>query len=95
MKTNDDKWMNLLAAAAPTFAGEATPPFGFVTSTMARLRSEGGTVAEMERIGWRALMASLAALAVAMALAVVVNLERPDLEPGVNSLIQVENIPVS
>ena len=36
----DEKWQSLLARCAPTFTGEAEPPYGFMTRTLARLRTE-------------------------------------------------------
>jgi hypothetical protein len=93
----DEKWQNLLKCAAPTFAGETEPPYGFITGTLARLRSEQKQIAEVERIGWRALLASFAALAITMTITVSVDLENrgPDFEPGVKSAAQLENIQIS
>jgi hypothetical protein len=93
----DEKWQGLLRRSAPTFAGEAGPPYGFVTGTLARLRAEGGQQEEFERIGWRALLASLAALAVAATVTLSVNFRDRggDFEPGVNSAVQMENIQLS
>ena len=99
MNTNepDPTWMKLLARSAPTFAGDATPPYGFVTSALAGLRAERRQQRELERIGWRALLASLAALAVAAALTVTLGLrdQNSDFDPGVRSLVQVDNLPYS
>jgi hypothetical protein len=93
----DEKWQKLLARSTPTFAGEATPPYGFVTAALARLRTEQGRQEEAERIGWRALLASLAALLVATAVTLTVSFNHPstDFEPGVRSMVQMENIPLS
>jgi hypothetical protein len=93
----DEKWQGLILRSAPTFAGEAEPPYGFVTGTLARLRAESGQQEEFERIGWRALLASLAALAVAATVTLSVNFRDRggDFEPGVNSVVQVENIQLS
>jgi hypothetical protein len=90
-------WMNLLAQSAPTFAGEAEPPYGFVTGTLASLRAEGRQQREFERIGWRALLASLVALGVAAALTLTVSLQdqHTDLDPGVRGLVQMDNLPYS
>jgi len=100
MKTDfqeDEKWQGLLLRSAPAFAGEASAPYGFVTGTLAQLRAEKRQQEEMERIGWRALLASMAALAVAAAVTLSVNLTDPsmDFDPGVRSLVQIENVPVS
>jgi hypothetical protein len=92
----DDKWQKLLACSMPTFAGEAMPPYGFMTATLGRLR-EQGTQEQAERIGWRALLASLAALVVAGAITFTVNTNNhsSEFEPGVRSMVQMENIPLS
>lgn len=93
----DEKWRDLLLRSTPTFAGEATPPYGFVTGALARLRAEKRQQEELERIGWRALLASLAALAVAATVTLSVNTgdQKNDFEPGVRSLVQMENIQLS
>ena len=92
----DEKWQNLLLRSTPTFAAEAVPPYGFITGTLAQLRAEKRQQDELERIGWRALLASLAALVVVAAVAVSVNFSDRggDFEPGVRSLVQMENIQV-
>jgi hypothetical protein len=98
MNTNEDqKWQDLLLHSTPTFAGEAAPPYGFVTGTLARLRTETRQQEEFERIGWRALLASLAALVIAATVTLSMNyMDRGgDFEPGVRSLVQMENIQVS
>ena len=92
----DDIWNKLLAQSAPTFAGETEPPYGFVTGALATLRVHQHQQREIERIGWRALLASLAALGMAAIVAVSVDLrDSSDLEPGVRSLVQVGNLPYS
>jgi hypothetical protein len=99
MNTNDPEkiWMNLLAQSAPTFAAEPVPPYGFVTSTLAALRAERTQQREFERIGLRALWAALAALGVAATVTLTINLHQdsPDFDPGVRSLVQVDNLPYS
>jgi hypothetical protein len=97
MNEPNDTWMNLLAGSAPTFAGEGTPPYGFVTGTLASLRAGKRQQQEIERIGLRALLASLGALAVAAALTVTVDLhdQSTDFDPGVRSLVQMDNLPYS
>jgi len=99
MNTNDPDttWKNLLAQSAPTFAGDTVVPFGFVTSTLAGLRAERRQQREFERIGLRALWAAVAALGVAVAVTVTVNLHQDnnDFDPGVRSLVQVDNLPYS
>ena len=93
----DEKWRGLLLRSTPTFAGEADPPYGFITGTLARLRAEKRQQEELERIGWRALLASVAALVIAATVTLGVNFRDRggDLEPGVRSLVQMENIQVS
>jgi hypothetical protein len=93
----DEKWQKLLTASASTFAGDAEPPYGFVTATLTRLRTENRQQEEFERIGWRALLASLAALMVAAAITVTVSFSDhgTEFEPGVRSFLQMESIQVS
>ena len=93
----DEKWQGLLLRSAPTFAGEADVPYGFITGTLARLRAEKRQQEDLERIGWRALLASLAALVIAATVTLSVNFrdQRNDFEPGVRSLVQMENIQLS
>ena len=99
MNKNDPEttWKNLLASSASTFEPELTPPFGFVTNTLSALRAEQRQERECERIGLRALWASLSALGVAAAVTLAVGLhqDNSDLDPGVRSLVQVENLPYS
>jgi hypothetical protein len=99
MSTNEPEkiWLNLLAQSAPTFAGETSPPYGFVTNTLAALRAEGRQQLEFERIGWRALLASVAALGVAAVLALTMSLrdQSADFDPGVRGLVQLDNLPYS
>ena len=93
----DEKWQSLLLRSTPTFAGETELPYGFMTSTLARLKSERTMLEECERIGWRALLASFAALIVAAAVTLTVNYtdQSGDFEPGIPGSIQMENIQVS
>lgn len=99
MNINDTEktWTDLLTQSAPTFAAEPNPPYGFVTSTITLLRMEKLQQREFERVGLRALWASLAALGVAAAVTVTVNLhqDNTDFDPGVRSLVQVDNLPYS
>ncbi|HEY0256678.1 MAG TPA: hypothetical protein VGC39_04475 [Candidatus Methylacidiphilales bacterium] len=97
MNLQDQKWQNLLLRSTPTFTGEATPPYGFVTATVTRLRLEDRQQAEFERIGWRALLASFAALVIAATVTFSVSLHDRggDFEPGVGGMVQMENIQVS
>ena len=93
----DEKWQKLLSHSASTFNGETTPPYGFVTASLGRLRAESGQQEELERIGWRALLASLVALVIAAAVTFSVTFgdSSSDFEPGVKGLVQMENIQVS
>jgi hypothetical protein len=92
----DIKWQALLAQSAPTFAGEATPPYGFMTSTLAGLTAEKREQTLLEKISFRALFASLAILAVTVAITIGFEVtDHSDLDPGVRSLLQIENISVS
>jgi hypothetical protein len=94
----DEKWQRLLLQSEPTFIGETEPPYGFITATLGRLRAEERQQAELERIGWRALLASLLALGIAATVTVsVISSDRgsDNFEPGVKSLVQMENIQVS
>ena len=92
----DPKWQALLARSAPTFSGDATPPFGFVTSTLARLKAQKKERDLLEFIGLRALFTSLAVLVAVVGFSVGVQLQnRLDFDPGFKSLIQVDDIPIS
>jgi hypothetical protein len=93
----DQKWQSLLLRANPTFAGDTEPPYGMVTSTLARIAAEKRQQQDFERIGWRALLASLAALAVAATVTLSVSSLNPgnEFEPGVRSMVQAENFQVS
>lgn len=93
----DKKWQSLLKISAPTFAGDTEPPYGLVTQTLARLKAENREQEAFERIGWRALLASLAALAIAVTVTLSVDFtpRGNEFEPGVKSLIQMDNISIS
>jgi hypothetical protein len=92
----DSLWQNLLAQSAPTFAGDFEPPFGFVTGTLAHLRSERRQQQEIERIGWRALLASVMTLVVIGTITIgMQHQDRNDLEPGINSMIALDHLQVS
>jgi hypothetical protein len=97
MNAQDEKWLNLLRASSLTFAPEPTPPYGFMTGMISRLLAEERQQQEAERIGWRALLASMAALVIAAA--VTLSLNRGDssseFDPGVKSLVQMDNISLS
>ncbi len=92
----DARWQALLARSSSTFAEESTPPYGFVTSTLARLREEKGERELLERIGLRALFAAFAILVAAGGFTIGVQLQdRYDLEPGLNSVFQADDVPLA
>jgi hypothetical protein len=92
----DQKWQALLARSTPTFAGDAAPPFGFMTSTLARLKAEKKDRDLLERIGLRALFTSMAVLVAVVGFSIGIQLQdRLDFDPGIRSLIQADDIPIS
>ena len=96
--SQDNKWQTLLALSAPTFAGESSPPYGFMTSMLAQLRQERRDEQQLGRFCWRAIFASLAALVVAVGVTVSVHSHfnrGNDFDPGMGGLIQVENVQAS
>jgi hypothetical protein len=97
MNDNFDKhWQQLVALSAPTFAGATVPPYGFTTNMLAKLREESRAVELVERIGLRAVFAALGMLAIALGVLVSANyFSGSDLEPGLKSMLQVENVAVS
>jgi hypothetical protein len=99
MNTNqlDQAWKNLLAQSAPTFAAKSDVPYGFATATLAALRAERNGQREVERIGWRAIIASMGALSLAAALMVALDLREQgrDSDPNDRTVVQVENLPIS
>jgi hypothetical protein len=95
MKSREEKlWENLLAQSAPTFAGEVSPPYGFTTRVLAAVRDQHRQEAVWERVGRRAIIASLAAV-VGIALVTFVRHDSDDLDPAVKSVALVENVQVS
>src|ERR1700685_1609165 len=99
MNTNqDNKWEALLALSAPTFAGESTLPYGFVTSTLAQLRLEQRQEQQLGRLCWRAIFFLLVALLVSAGVTISVHghfSRGDDLDPGMGRLIQMENVQAS
>jgi hypothetical protein len=93
----DQTWRDLLAQSGHTFAGETEPPFGFATRLLAAVREERRQQAALERMGWRAILASLAMVVVAGALTAGLQIagDPEDPEPGVKSMALVENVQVS
>ena len=92
----DKNWQALLARSALTFAGEAAPPYGFVTATLARLKAEKGERDLFEKIGLRALFASLAVLVAVGGLTIGIQLQqRVDFDPSLKGIVQAEEIPIA
>jgi hypothetical protein len=92
----DLRWKNLVALSVPACAGEPVPPYGMVTSTLARLRAESRQTEMAERIGLRALLASLAVLVCTAAVTLEISSrQNNDLEPGLRNIVQVENVQLS
>jgi hypothetical protein len=91
----DQKWQALLARSSATFAGDTSLPFGFMTSTLARLRAQKERDV-LEKIGLRALFTSFAVLIAVVGLSVGVQLQsRTDFDPAVKSLLQADDVPIS
>jgi hypothetical protein len=90
----DIVWKSLLAKSAPAFAAEATPPFGLTTRVMAAMREERQQVAVWDRVGRRAILASLTAV-VAIGVLTVVRLRDNDVDIQVKNLALVETVQVS
>jgi hypothetical protein len=93
----DSHWQNLVALSAPAFAGaDDAPPYGFTTRVLARLKTENRQRELMERIGMRALFASLVILLLTGAVTLGVSHgDRGDFEPGLRGIIQAANVPIS
>lgn len=92
----DEKWQSLLSLSQPTFSVEPTLPYGLMTRTLAQLAAEKRQEAMVERIGFRALFASLVVLAVTAGLAY--HAQRAvhiDLDSGVPGLLRMEKLPLS
>ena len=93
---NLSRWHNLLALSAPTFAGDDTPPYGFATRIVARLHAEVYQQELVERIGLRAFFAALGLLLLTAGLTFTLDeSNRGDLEPGLKSIAQVEDVQFS
>ncbi len=96
MKTKEDRvWESLLAQSAPAFAAETTPPFGLATRVLAGVRDERQQVATWDRVGRRAIWASLTAVLIMGAVTMARHERHDDVDPTVRNLALVENVPVS
>jgi hypothetical protein len=91
----DQRWQYLVALSAPTFMEDITPPFGFTTRMLGQLRNVESERELVERIGLRAIFASLAVLLIALGVLLDARYHSSDLEPGLRSIVQVENVPIS
>jgi hypothetical protein len=92
----DSKWQALLARSKPTFAGDTDLPFGFLTSTLARIKNEKRDREILERIGLRSLFAAMAILVAVVGVSIGVQIQnRFDFDPAVKSLLQVDDVPIS
>ena len=93
----DKKWQALLASSTPTFAGEATLPYGFLTQTLARIKAENREREIFERIGLRSLFAALCVLIAVVGVSISLQQlqYRTDFDPAVKSLLQADDVPIS
>ena len=96
MNTKENmKWQALLASSAPAFDGETSPPYAFLTGTMAQLREERRQREQMEKISLRALLASMAVLVITAGITLSLHFQaHRGLELGIKNLVQMENIQV-
>ena len=93
---NNDKWQALLQNSAPTFQGDAAPPYGFMTSTLARLKAEKRDRDLLERIGFRAIFASLAILVATGGVTIGLQLQSHfDFDPELKSFVQPDDSLIS
>jgi hypothetical protein len=91
----DKKWQSLLGLSAPTFVAD-TAPYGFTTRTLAGLQAQRRDQEQIEKIGLRALWASLAALVVVVGVTFSLQFaDHRDAEPGLRSFLQIENVQIS
>jgi hypothetical protein len=94
--SEDAKWQALLARSNPTFAGETALPFGFLTSTLARIKAQKREREVFERIGLRSLFAAVVILLVVGGISVEMQLHsHTDFDPAVRSLLQADDVPIS
>lgn len=94
MKTREDNvWTLLLAQSAPTFLGNATPPLGLAARVLAGAREARVQEEAWERVGLRAILASLAAVAVLTAVTLS-SWHRDDVDVPVRGLAALEHVQV-
>ena len=96
MEFKEDKiWQDLLEQSAPTFKGGSTPPYGFMTSTLALLRAEKTEREQLEKMGKWAVFASLGALGFVLLITLDLHSrDRGELDPGVPGIAMVENVQI-
>jgi hypothetical protein len=95
MNTREDNvWKSLLTQSAPTFAGNMAPPLGLAARVLAGARETRVQEAAWERIGLRAILASLAAVAV-LAAVTFAGVHRDDVDVPVRGLAALEDTQVS
>jgi uncharacterized membrane protein len=95
MNTQEDNvWKSLLAQSAPTFAGAMTPPLGLAARVLAQTRDARVQEAAWERVGLRAILASLAAVGV-LAAVTLSSWHRDDVDVPVRGLAAIEDMQVS
>lgn len=91
----DQTWRILLEQSAPTFAGPAEPPYGLATRVLAAARDRQRRQEVVERIGLRAIFASLALVAITGVLTLSLHPAGDGDDPAVRSMALVENVQVS
>jgi len=92
----DQRWQALLTRSTPTFVGDTTLPFGFLTQTLARIKSESREREIFERIGLRSLFVAISVLIAIVGVSISVQLQsRSDFDPAVKSLLQADDVPIS
>ena len=95
-KSENLHWHNLVSLSAATFDGDDAPPYGFTTRFLSRQRAEAKQRELIERIGLRAIFASLAMLVVAAAVTFGVDYaNRSEFDPGLRSMVQAEHLQLS
>lgn len=92
----DPRWQRLLAQSKPTYQPETEPPYGFVTRTLAQLRTRRAQQDVLERIGLRALWVSLGTFAAIATVTFLLSLTAPvDPDRSVERFAEVDTISYS